>query len=129
MVVPFPVTGPSHSSVILFHADTSTYVTAWWTKWEGAGPAKHYLNYFFNKAYSYTDKFPHPVQCMTVTNSCAGRAQEIVRDPKQVAEEKGWEWFIWNQYLLMPGVFIKSQALDSLTSYSTSTEVLQKSYL
>lgn len=128
----FPEMGPSHSSVILFHADTSSYVTAWWTKWEGAGPAKHYLNSFFNKVYSYPDELPHPVHCMTVTNSCVGKGEQIVQGPEQVVEEEsGWDWFVWKQYLLMPEVLIMLQAVGSLTFYSqlNSSKVPPKSHL
>lgn len=117
---PFQGQDSSHSSVILVCADVSISVTAWWTEWEGAGPAKHELNYLLYKVYSYPDEFLNPLHCMTVPNSCPGRREQIVQGPKQVVEEEsGWDWFLWKQYLLMPKAFTELQALHFLITYPT----------
>lgn len=87
---------------------------------------------FFHKVSSYPDEFPHPFHCMTVTNSCVGKGEQIAQGPQQmVEEESGWDWFVWKQYSLMPEVLIKLQTVGSLTSYShlCSSEVPPKSYL
>lgn len=92
-----------------------------WLLGEPNGRELGQLNYFFNKVYCYSDEFPHPV----LMNSCAGRRDKIVQGPKQVVEEKrGWDWFLWKQYLLIPKVFVELQALHSFTSYSTPSKFL-----